>query len=94
MAQINIFITTKGFFFLILVQVLSIQVLSLKHGKYLFRWEVQVHPHTAMIKPSAAAAMIGPAAAAAMDQRAAAACMIYPATAAAMIQPGANDAMI
>jgi hypothetical protein len=49
MAQINIFITTKkGFFFLvlILVQVLSVQVLSLKHGKSLFRWEVQVHPHT------------------------------------------------
>ncbi|MFN9900987.1 MAG: hypothetical protein ACK55Z_19850, partial [bacterium] len=41
MAQINIFITKKkGFFFLILilVQVLSVQVLSLKHGKSLFRW--------------------------------------------------------
>ena len=49
MAQINIFIYyKKGFFFLILilVQVLSVQVLSLKHGKSLFRWEVQVHPHT------------------------------------------------
>jgi hypothetical protein len=34
---------------LILVQVLSIQVLSLKHGKSLFRWEVQVHPHNTLI---------------------------------------------
>jgi hypothetical protein len=39
----------KGFFFLILVQVLSLQVLSLKHGKSLFRWEVQVHPHSLLL---------------------------------------------
>jgi hypothetical protein len=37
---------------LILVQVLSVQVLSLKHGKSLFRWEVQVqvHPHIVFIE--------------------------------------------
>jgi hypothetical protein len=36
---------------LILVQVLPLQVLSLKHGKSLFRWGgVQVHPHSSSVK--------------------------------------------